>query len=398
MKSAFLRRGLLMAALAAATVLSSCETGPTKAEIEAARLAAEAAARVPPPIALNQSVAESAAVYLAFTRDIATIRGGFASADDIQAALRRGSSYEPAQLSRGLVAYASILALQSPEFVSGIRQYAVDATVRQKLVNDIVANPDYASTLPGADAAAGLIFATMGADIQALSDAATSIETDAYTIQNYSDPRRAWATAHIADRLGRLESSKSLSGQALLPSAEEAARLYAAGNAGRGLGYASDRRREGPYPPAIQKALSLAALAALGAAGDNARANTDALQEDPASQMCLTMSKLNLYQCLAASRPSYEDMFCVGRHIVRDLATCTRGAAMPAPIVTVSDPVSTSRTPSIVTAPLTATPIRQTPAPVASPVTSTPAAAPPTPPVQQTPISATQRLNTTPGG
>ena len=395
MKSAFLRRGLLMAALAAATVLSSCETGPSKAEIESARLAAEAAAaaaRVPPPIALNESVAQSAAVYLAFTHDIATIRGGFASAEDIQAALRRGSSYEPAQLSRGLVAYASILALQSPEFVAGIRQYGADPTVRQKLVNDIVANPDYASTLPGADAAAGLIFATMSADIEALSNAATSIETDAYTIQNRSDPRRAWATAHITDRVGRLESSKSLSGQALLPSAEESARLFAAGNTGTGLGFTSDRRREGPYPPAIQKALSLAALAALGAAGENARANTDALQEDPASQMCLSMSKLNLYQCLAASRPSYEDMFCVGRHIVRDLATCTRGAAMPAPIVTVTDPVSTSRAPFITTAPLGAAPIRQTPVPTPAPVS--PVAAPP---IQQTPATTTQRLNTTPG-
>ena len=35
------------------------------------------------------------------------------------------------------------------------------------------------------------------------------------------------------------------------------------------------------------------------------------------------MSKLMLFQCLAASRPSYEDMFCVGRHVARDLATCT---------------------------------------------------------------------------
>ncbi len=41
------------------------------------------------------------------------------------------------------------------------------------------------------------------------------------------------------------------------------------------------------------------------------------------------MSKLNLFQCLAASRPSYEDMFCVGRHIVRDLATCTAAATIP---------------------------------------------------------------------
>ena len=76
--------------------------------------------------------------------------------------------------------------------------------------------------------------------------------------------------------------------------------------------------------PASKK--NILVLAALGAAGDEARANTDALMTESTSEFCLNMSKLNLFQCLAASRPSYEDMFCVGRHIVRDLATCTRGS------------------------------------------------------------------------
>jgi hypothetical protein len=50
------------------------------------------------------------------------------------------------------------------------------------------------------------------------------------------------------------------------------------------------------------------------------------------------MSKLMLFQCLAASRPSYEDMFCVGRHIVaRDLATCTTEAVTPAPVEAAPD-------------------------------------------------------------
>ena len=53
------------------------------------------------------------------------------------------------------------------------------------------------------------------------------------------------------------------------------------------------------------------------------------------------MSKLMLFQCLAASRPSYEDMFCTGRHIVRDLATCT---------AQYTGPVQTSATSTVVVA------------------------------------------------
>lgn len=376
MSSAVLRRGLSLAALAVAAVLAGCAANNAEVEAEAARLAAEAEARarMPRPIALNDSVAQAASVYVAFTRDMAAVRGGFDSPEAIQAALRRGAAYDPAQVSRGLVAYASILALQSPEFVAGVGQYSVDPTIREKLIADIVAEPRAASYLPGADVAAGLIISVLDTDIDALSAAADSVENDAYTIQARHDPRRSWAVAHITDREARLASAKALSDQTMLPSAEEAARLFAAGNSGAGLGVSGGRRRAPPYPPAVTQALALAALAALGAAGDNARATTDALQAEPVSQTCLSLSKLNLFQCLAASRPSYEDMFCLGRHIVRDIATCAKGAAMPAAIVTVSDldvAASEPPRPTIVTAPLD-----------------------PPPPAQSRPAtSATERLN-----
>ena len=77
-------------------------------------------------------------------------------------------------------------------------------------------------------------------------------------------------------------------------------------------------------------------------------------------------------------------MFCVGRHIVRDLATCTRAAAMPAAVVTVSAPeVAEPAPPAITPAPFDVAP----PAPARQPATASP----------------TERLNrapagTTPGG
>jgi hypothetical protein len=49
-----------------------------------------------------------------------------------------------------------------------------------------------------------------------------------------------------------------------------------------------------------------------------------------------------LFQCWRP-RADYEDMFCVGRHIVRDLATRTRSSTLPAATITVSDPVVTVR-------------------------------------------------------
>lgn len=325
MSQAFLRRGLSVAAIAAAAILASCSTP-------------EPVAPPPPPppplpaVSLNESVAQAAAIYVSFVREVGTIQAGFPDAESIQAAIRKGAAYEPAQLSRGMIAYGSILALQSPEYVAGVRQFGSTPALRQQMIASIVADPAYAATLPGADAAAGLITATMGKDIASLTALAEAVEGDAYRIQERRDPRRRWAVTPIANRDTRLQSAKTLSA-AQLPSAEESARLFAAANSGTGLNL-TPAKRSAPFTPAMVNSLAIAALAALGAAGDDAKPNTDALTNESNNEFCTSMSKLMLFQCLAASRPSYEDMFCAGRHIVRDLAICTAQYTGPMPVAT----------------------------------------------------------------
>ena len=338
MPKAFMTRGLTVAAIAAAALLASCSTDSSKNKGVAPP------PPPPPPVTLNQSVADAASIYVAFLRQAQTIQpGGFSSAESIQAEIRKGASYEPEELSRGLIAYGSIIALQSPEFVAGVRQFAVDPVQRQQVIAQIVADPAYAASLPGADAAAGLVTAAINNDAVAMRAIADGIEQDAYTIQERRDPRRRWAVTPIANREVRLEGAKTLSAVDMLPSASEAASLFTAANTGTGLTVEPSRKAP-PYTPALTRSLAIAALAALGAAGDEAKANTDALVTEPNSEFCLNMSKLMLFQCLAASRPSYEDMFCLGRHVARDLSSCATQAVY-APIITVGDPTA-PRTPA----------------------------------------------------
>ena len=329
-----LRRGVTLAALMAATVLASCTTPEV-----------EGPPPPPPPmplapVTLNSSVAEAASVYVAFVRDIGTIESSFQSADAIQAAVRRGAAYDVAQLSRGVIAYGSILALQSPEYVASVRSYGTTPELRQAMIGRIIADPAYAATLPGTDAAVGLITATIGRDITALTTLADSVEGDAYKIQERNDPRRRWATQHVANREQRLEGAKSLS-VPQLPSAEESARLFAAAHDGTGLSTLS-ATRAAPHSPAMINALAIAALAALGAAGDEAKLNTDTLSYESGNEFCFNIAKLMLFQCLAASRPNYEDMFCAGRHIIRDLATCSAQFTGPLPTQTPAIQVATA--------------------------------------------------------
>ncbi len=38
------------------------------------------------------------------------------------------------------------------------------------------------------------------------------------------------------------------------------------------------------------------------------------------------MAKLNLYQCLSVARPYYEDIFCLGLHVMSDTGQCVAGS------------------------------------------------------------------------
>jgi hypothetical protein len=350
-----LRRIAPLSLLAALTVLSGCATDEVETPAPVVEVAVAPPPSPPPPVSLNSEMADSAAIYIAFMREAQQIRAGFADAEAVQSALRRGAAYEPQQLSRGMIAYGAILALQSPQFVQGVRSYATDPAGRQALINNILSNPSYAAALPGADSAAGIITATMGRDSQAMTAVAISVEEDAYTIQRRNDPRRGWATRPITDRERRLQTVKDLSAQRMNPSIDEARSLFNAAHAGNGLAVSNGYAR-GPYTQPVTRSLAIAALAVLGAGGEDFRSYTSGLATESGNEFCFNMSKLMLFQCLAASRPSYEDIFCIGRHVARDLATCTAQGLSSQPL-SAAPAQAYAVTPSATAAPV------QTPAP-----------------------------------
>ena len=326
MQMAFVRRGLGVAAALSALVLASCETPEPEAPPP------PPPPPPPPALALNSGISETASIYVAFMRDVRAIDPAITNAANIEAIINRGAAYESNQLSRGMIAYGAILALQSTAFVEGVRTYAVDPDQRRQVIERIQTDPAYAAQLPGAAEAAGLVVATLRSDSEALAALAHIVAEDAYTIQERNDPRRAWAQQAVPDRDLRIEAIRRLSEAQMLPSGEDATRLLAAAHDGNSLGLTAAAIQP-PYTSAVANSLAIAALAALGAGGEEWRAHTEALTLERNSQFCLSMSKLNLYQCVAAARPHYEHIFCAGRHVIGDLATCTAEAITPEPIV-----------------------------------------------------------------
>jgi hypothetical protein len=84
---------------------------------------------------------------------------------------------------------------------------------------------------------------------------------------------------------------------------------------------------EPPYSPLVAHALQIAAVAALGEATDDRYDRLSAMGSDLETELCLERAKRDLFQCLAVSKPNYEDIFCMGRHEMLQPAGCIAAGA-----------------------------------------------------------------------
>jgi hypothetical protein len=306
-------------AVVAAAVLASCSTPPPPPPVVAAPPA-------PPPITLSSSIVEKASAFRGYMQRAGAISPVFENGDQIQASLKVGVGYEPKQFLSGATAYAAVLALQDPTFVSSVRAFAVDPTQRQQVINQLIADPAYAVGFKGSDTAAGLIIDTLGADGVKVYAAGKAVKQAAYDVQ-----RSKWSTLPVVDRDGRLAYAKTMSATPGLADTADVAVLRQASTGAVPL-VITPRSAPPPYKPLVIRGMAVAALAALGYAGDDKLTLIEAVMAEPASAMCLNMGKLNLYQCLAVAKPHYEDVFCLGQHILIDTGACVikaAGAQMP---------------------------------------------------------------------
>ena len=308
MKTAFFRNGALIAAFGSALFLASCKTEET---------APPPPPPPPPPaMALSSGVVQAAASYRNYVREASSIPATFPDAASIQTGLTRGAAYEPNELARGAVAYAAVLALQDPAFVQGVKSLGADANNRATVIRQLFSDPAYAAQLPGASSAAGTIISNLSADGRQLYAAGSAVKQTAYDIQ-----RQMWSREYVANRDARLATAKRISTLPMSGTTADTSMLMQAAMSGQGLALTGQTATP-PYTEAVVRGMAIAALAVLGAAGDENAVQINALLVDSAGPYCLRISKLNLYQCLAVAKPHYEDVFCLGQHILMDAGEC----------------------------------------------------------------------------
>jgi hypothetical protein len=272
---------------------------------------------------------EQAAAYVDYVVKAQAVSPTFTNAAQVSSALTAAQAYEPKALRGGAIAYAAVLALQDPAYVAGVRAFVADAAQRRAVIAELYKDPAYAVGFKGADSAAGRIVADLGAAGTSIYANGKAVKQAAYDVQ-----KQPWSKTDVVGRDARLALAKSVSAAAMLPSSDQVSRLQTAVSLGVNGGAPSSAvgySVSPPYTPLVIRGLAVAALAALGESDANG-AYMQALMTDPSADSCLSMSKLNLYQCLAVAKPNYEDVFCLGQHVLIDTGAClirASGAAMP---------------------------------------------------------------------
>ena len=235
-------------------------------------------------------------------------------------------------MQRGITAYAAIVALQDPTFVAAVRKYAADPNGRAQVAAALMADPRYATAFTGADSAAGLIIAALTDQGQRVLDAGKRVKQAAYDIQHQN-----WSKGTVPDIADRLAQAKSLSEAPLSPEADTETRMQLASSGATPL-LISGAANAGPYSPTVQRALAVAAMAALGDGAEDYGDQLSAMLDDEDEHECLHSAKLSLYECLAVAKPHYEDVFCMGQHVLMDTGQCiiksiTPRVAAPPPVL-----------------------------------------------------------------
>lgn len=280
----------------------------------------------PVPISLAPSIVQAAAGYEDYMARASLVSAAFKSGADVSTAERLGASDDPRALIRGEIAYGAIIALGDPTYVASVRAYARATESRVQLAGLIEGEPRYVLGLRGSGGAAGLVVRALLTQGQRLKSEGAAVTQAAYDIQHQS-----WSLQTVPDREELLTAAKSGGDLAQNAPADVVANLSRSA-AGFDELPLNAPAADSPFPPLVIRALAVAALAVLGEAGPDSDAQVEPLLTEPGAATCQNLAKLDLYQCLAVSKPYYEDVFCLGAHAMADTGQCVMidaGAAVP---------------------------------------------------------------------
>ncbi len=301
--------------------------------------------------------------YIRFRQDITEIEAmPFDNEGITRNAHRRLGAHESWSLSSAWMAYAALIAADTPGFAEAMQaelrgendiptekkkkrkkkkkkstemDEAELVAAKAKFLAKLSANPRYPRTMPGADKAITAIMEMALNDSLRMSSLGENFKSQAYSMQKTRWGKRRLSSAQT--RLGEAESYRNSRPGMAIP---QFARTNIQGVTQPGVATsdAYNWSTAWGYPSSISyshasgstaimdRILNLAARYAVGSVNDRVVA---AYAKNNKSEQCLSISKLTLNQCIAATRTPYEEAFCLGEHALIDIADCLGWIAAP---------------------------------------------------------------------
>ena len=278
------------------------------------------------------SVGTRAWIVLLLGRDP---RDPLLSSDTTREAHKLLSAHSPDALSGGWVAYAALVAADTPEFAEALRDQ-VNSKKRDKnglrgadaFLARLAVDPTYPRKLKGADEAVDRVLAMTASDVARVETLGEAFKTQAYAMQ-----KTAWGKKAIGPGSKRLTEAASFAAsrrlaplaplQVSMTKGVAAPALETAGDAWSpewGAKTQAQGNTEANADVVIDRVLNLAARYAVGS-NVNEKLVAVYAKNDHADQ-CLSMTELTLKQCIAATRTPYEEAFCLGEHGLNDVGGC----------------------------------------------------------------------------
>ena len=132
----------------------------------------------------NDPIAKAAAFYGTYQKDVGELQSkGLNSVQDVDNALNTLAGQNAAQLSRGWLAYAGLVASQSPELRTSVREITA-AYGTDSISSGMISDSGYVRrVLTGGNASVSLALAASNADSRRLKRTADYFREQAYSLQ-----------------------------------------------------------------------------------------------------------------------------------------------------------------------------------------------------------------------
>ncbi|MEO1312039.1 MAG: hypothetical protein AAFV51_13915, partial [Pseudomonadota bacterium] len=149
---------------------------------------------------------QSAASYIQYRADVDFVRkNGLNSSADVRQAHNRLAGHDAAAFANGWIAYAALVAADTPAFADGLRKVAGKKKARAEFIARLNADPRAPASVPGAREAIGEVLLVAVKDARAFDALGADLQQQAYAMQstNWGEKKLAASGAQ------RIAESKS---------------------------------------------------------------------------------------------------------------------------------------------------------------------------------------------